>query len=57
MIRNQSDMINIIELLRKRLENIIQSPKDHTNPEVLAVSQALDKALNEYYRLDKTGDR
>jgi hypothetical protein len=50
-------MINIIELLRKRLGNIIQSPKDHTNPEVLAVSQALDKALNEYYRLDKTGDR
>lgn len=51
MIDNQSEIKNIIELLRKRLGNVFESKKDPMNPEVLAISQALDRALNEYYRL------
>lgn len=43
------ELIEWIELLRRRLEMHALFQQDFTDPEVLAISQALDEALNEYY--------
>lgn len=47
ILSDQMEIINLIELLRSRLENIIALKENLTDPEVLAASQALDEALNE----------
>lgn len=50
MVRNRSELIEEIELLRKNLENIIETKNDRTASEVLAISEALDEVINNYYR-------
>lgn len=42
---------NLVESLREHLENLVTLRQNFTDPEVLAVSQALDEALNELYRI------
>lgn len=44
-------IINLVESLREHLENLVTLKQNFTDPEVLAVSQALDEALNELYRI------
>ncbi|MGS0765613.1 Spo0E family sporulation regulatory protein-aspartic acid phosphatase [Syntrophomonas curvata] len=44
-------IINLVESLRERLENLVTLKESFTDPEVLAASQALDEALNELYRI------
>ncbi|MDD2510261.1 MAG: aspartyl-phosphate phosphatase Spo0E family protein [Syntrophomonas sp.] len=50
------ELIEWIELLRRRLETLAVLRQNYTDPEVLATSQALDEALNEfYYRSEAEG--
>lgn len=44
------DIVKKIEALRSELHRIV-AEKGFQNPEVLRLSQALDKLINEYYRL------
>ena len=43
-------ILNIIEELRRKLHSVGEG-KTLNDPEVVAASQKLNKALNEYYRL------
>jgi len=47
---NRMEIILLIESLRSDLEKIIAFKQNYTDPKVLAVSQELDKAINEFYR-------
>lgn len=46
------DILKSIEILREQL-NKLSEGKPLTDPEVIAASQMLDEALNEYQRLMK----
>lgn len=47
-VRCREEIINDIEVLRRRLACLIKSKGTLDDPDVLAASQALDLALNEY---------
>lgn len=49
MARDMTELLDEIEQLRKHLEQIVNTKGSRTASEVLAVSQALDEVINEYY--------
>ena len=49
MARDMTELLDEIEQLRKHLERIVDIKGSRTASEVLAVSQALDEVINEYY--------
>jgi len=49
-LREMDEIINAIEILRRRLEYLANTKLGFDDPEVLAASQELDAALNEYFR-------
>jgi len=51
ILRDHAEIINLIETLRSRLENLIALKGNNTDPEVLEASQALDEKINEFYRV------
>jgi hypothetical protein len=49
--KNYAAIVNQIEILRQHLEDLVISKNNLTDPDVLAASQALDEALNKFYRV------
>jgi hypothetical protein len=49
--KNNTAIINQIEILRQHLEELIVLNNNFTDPEVLATSQALDEVLNKFQRI------
>ncbi len=48
--RDIDEIIRSIEILRRRLADLLDLKGKLDDPEILAASQELDDALNEYYR-------
>ncbi len=50
-MKSKEQLARKIEDLRTDLEVVIKEGKGLTSPEVIKASQALDKVLNQYYKL------
>lgn len=51
ILKDHADIINQVESLRSRLEDLIALKENPIDLEVLAASRALDEMINKFYRV------
>ena len=51
ILKDHADIINQVESLRSRLEDLIALKENTIDLEVLAASRALDEMINKFYRV------